>query len=195
MKAAWYESQGPAESVLIVGDMPDPQPGAGEVRLRLQASGINPGDVKKRSDDFGVGMPFPRVVPHSDGSGVIDSLGEGVSALAIIVSLLYVGYEFRRTNTMSSREADVALYERLQDSNRMRVETPGLAEILVVYEQNAEDLSDADRLRLRAFQQSLFETWELGWHYHEDGILSEDSWAEWDRWFSSEARRQPVSAW
>lgn len=83
MKAAWYESQGPADRVLIVGDMPDPQPGAGEVRLRIQASGINPGDVKKRSDDFGIGMPFPRVVPHSDGSGIIDSLGEGVSGWSV----------------------------------------------------------------------------------------------------------------
>jgi hypothetical protein len=57
------------------------------------------------------------------------SLAEVVSALAIIVSLLYVGFEFRRTRTMSSREADVVLYERLQESNRMLVETPGLNEV------------------------------------------------------------------
>jgi len=97
--------------------------------------------------------------------------------------------------TMSSREADTALYERLQDSNRMLVETPGLAETLVEFETTPQDLSDADRLRLLAFQQSFFETWELGWHYHQDGILNEDSWIEWDRWLISEARRQPVSAW
>ena len=78
MKAAWYESQGPAASVLAVGEMPDPEPGAGEVRIRVHASGINPGDVKKRSDEFGMGMPYPRVVPHSDGSGVIDLVGDGV---------------------------------------------------------------------------------------------------------------------
>lgn len=77
----------------------------------------------------------------------------------------------------------------------MLVETPGLAETLVEFETTPQDLSDADRLRLLAFQQSFFETWELGWHYHQDGILNEDSWIEWDRWFISEARRQPVSAW
>ena len=80
MRAAWYERQGPANEVLIVGEMPDPRPGAGEVRIRIAASGINPGDIKKRHDSFGLGMPYPRVIPHSDGAGVVDLVGDGVSA-------------------------------------------------------------------------------------------------------------------
>jgi NADPH2:quinone reductase len=63
--------------------MATPAPGPGEVRLRVAASGINPGDVKKRQDTFGVGMPFPRVVPHSDGAGVIEAVGDGVSAARV----------------------------------------------------------------------------------------------------------------
>src|SRR4051794_40495092 len=80
MKAAWYERQGAARAVLTVGEMPDPKPGPGEVRIRVVASGINPGDVKKRQDAFGYGMPYPRVIPHSDGAGTIDRVGEGVPA-------------------------------------------------------------------------------------------------------------------
>ncbi len=79
MKAAWYEKQGAARDVLKLGEMDDPKPGAGEVRIRLAFSGVNPGDVKKREDAFGVGMPYPRVIPHSDGSGAVDAVGEGVS--------------------------------------------------------------------------------------------------------------------
>ena len=79
MRAAWYEKQGPAREVLVVGDMPDPRPGAGEVRIRIAASGINPGDIKKRQDSFGFGMPYPRVIPHSDGAGRVDQVGDGVS--------------------------------------------------------------------------------------------------------------------
>jgi NADPH2:quinone reductase len=79
MDAAWYEKQGPARDVLVVGEMPDPQPGPGEVRILVAASGVNPGDVKKRQDTFGLGMPYPRVIPHSDGAGTIDRVGEGVS--------------------------------------------------------------------------------------------------------------------
>jgi hypothetical protein len=45
MKAAWYEMQGAAHDVLVVGEMPDPEPGPAEVRIRVAASGINPGDV------------------------------------------------------------------------------------------------------------------------------------------------------
>jgi NADPH:quinone reductase len=80
MRAAWYEKQGPAREVLVVGEMPDPRPGAGEVRIRISASGINPGDIKKRQDAFGYGMAYPRVIPHSDGAGHVDKVGEGVSS-------------------------------------------------------------------------------------------------------------------
>jgi len=79
MKAAWYEKQGPAREVLTVGEMPDPAPGPGELRIRIATSGINPGDIRKRQDDFGVGMPYPRVIPHSDGAGQVDLVGDGVS--------------------------------------------------------------------------------------------------------------------
>jgi NADPH:quinone reductase len=78
MRAAWYEKQGPARDVLVVGEMPDPRPAAGEVRIRIAASGINPGDIKKRQDSFGLGMPYPRVIPHSDGAGRVDQVGDGV---------------------------------------------------------------------------------------------------------------------
>jgi len=78
MKAAWYERQGVPSKSLIVGETVTPEPGRGEVRIRVAVSGVNPGDVKKRQDTFGVGMPFPRVIPHSDGAGVIDAVGPGV---------------------------------------------------------------------------------------------------------------------
>jgi len=78
MRAAWYDRPGPARDVLVIGELPDPEPGPGEVRVRISVSGVNPGDTKKRSDWLGFGMPFPRIVPHSDGSGVVDRVGSGV---------------------------------------------------------------------------------------------------------------------
>ena len=58
--------------------MADPDPGPGEVRVRLAFSGINPGDTKKRADWVGYGLPYPRVIPHSDGAGSVDAVGDGV---------------------------------------------------------------------------------------------------------------------
>src|SRR5919199_1001223 len=78
MRAAWYEKQGPAREVLTVGERPAPTPGPGEVRIRIAVSGINPGDIKKRQDAFGYGMPYARVIPHSDGAGHVDQVGDGV---------------------------------------------------------------------------------------------------------------------
>ena len=77
MKAARYEKQCAARDVLVVGEMDDPQPCPSEVRIRVAFSGVNPGDVKKREDAFGVGMLYPRVIPHSDVSGTVDAVGEG----------------------------------------------------------------------------------------------------------------------
>ena len=78
MLAAWYDRQGPASEVLQLGELKAPQPAPGEVRVRITRSGINPGDTKKRSGWQGTPMAFPRIIPHSDGAGVIDAVGDGV---------------------------------------------------------------------------------------------------------------------
>jgi NADPH2:quinone reductase len=78
MRAVWYDEQGPAAAVLQVGELSAPEPGPGEVRVRIRLSGVNPGDTKKRRGWLGSRMPFPRVIPHSDGAGVVESVGEGV---------------------------------------------------------------------------------------------------------------------
>ncbi|OZD65511.1 NADPH:quinone reductase [Rhodococcus sp. 06-1460-1B] len=78
MIAAWYDSQGPAQDVLQLGELATPRPGPGEVRVRLSLSSINPGDTKKRRGWLGSSMTYPRVVPHSDGSGIVDAVGSGV---------------------------------------------------------------------------------------------------------------------
>jgi NADPH2:quinone reductase len=72
MLAAFYDRQGAPADVFHVGEVPDPVPGEGEVRVRLTVSGVNPGDTKKRSGWLGNQMPFPRVIPHSDGAGVVE---------------------------------------------------------------------------------------------------------------------------
>ena len=80
MKAAYYQRQGAAREVLHIGEQPEPSAGPGEVRVRLLWSGVNPSDVKSRAGLRGGGMPFPTVIPHSDGMGLIDQVGAGVAA-------------------------------------------------------------------------------------------------------------------
>jgi NADPH2:quinone reductase len=79
MRAASYERNGSAREVLRVSEVETPQPGRGEVRVRLATSGVNPSDVKSRAG-LTRKIAFPRVIPHSDGAGEIDRIGEGVPA-------------------------------------------------------------------------------------------------------------------
>jgi len=80
MRATWYSRNGPAREVLVVGELPTPTPAAGEVRIKLATSGVNPSDVKSRS---GRPLGSESIVPHSDGAGVIDAVGTGVRAARI----------------------------------------------------------------------------------------------------------------
>ncbi|MDX6296582.1 MAG: NADPH:quinone reductase [Nocardioidaceae bacterium] len=77
MLAATYRKKGPAREVLRIEDVERPEPGRGEVRVRVEVSGVNPTDVKARSGQ----VPRPIngfQIPHQDGAGVIDAVGPGV---------------------------------------------------------------------------------------------------------------------
>ncbi len=76
MRAVWYDRQGPARDVIITGELPTPDAGLGEVRVRLEASGVNPSDTYRRRG--AVPAEYPRVIPNSDAAGVIDQVGPSV---------------------------------------------------------------------------------------------------------------------
>jgi NADPH2:quinone reductase len=78
VRAVWYERTGAAPDVLSFGEMATPEAGPGEVRVRLEASGVNPADVGRRAGSY-CALEFPRVIPNSDGAGVIDQVGKGVT--------------------------------------------------------------------------------------------------------------------
>lgn len=82
MRAISYRRCGPAAEVLEFGELPDPHPGPGEVLVRVHASGVNPSDVKTRAGLRGP-IAHPRIVPHNDGAGVIEAVGEGVDRARI----------------------------------------------------------------------------------------------------------------
>jgi NADPH2:quinone reductase len=82
MKAVWYERTGAAPDVLTFGDVPTPVAGPGEVRVRLEASGVNPADVGRRAGSYRA-LEFSRVIPNSDGAGIVDQIGDGVTRLSV----------------------------------------------------------------------------------------------------------------
>jgi NADPH:quinone reductase len=83
MQAAFYEGTGPASDVLHIEDIPIPEPGPEEVRVKVAWSGVNPSDVKSRAGNRNKSLPFPRIIPHSDGAGVIDQVGSDVTSARV----------------------------------------------------------------------------------------------------------------
>jgi len=82
VKAALYDSPGPAAEVLRVEELERPEPGPGEVRVKVAVSAVNPTDFKTR----GGATPRPIdgfQIPHQDGAGVIDAVGDSVDPARI----------------------------------------------------------------------------------------------------------------
>ncbi len=77
MKAIWYTHQGKPSEVLQWGEQPTPQAGPGQVRVKLMASAVNPADTN-RTVGRSYAMEAPLIIPNSDGSGLIDQVGDGV---------------------------------------------------------------------------------------------------------------------
>ncbi len=144
MRAAWYERPGPAE-VLQVGEMADPAPGPGEARVRVSFSGINPGDTKKRSDWVGYGLPYPRVIPHSDGAGVIDAVGDGIDAALVGERVwVYGAQSYRAFGTAAQltvvpADQAVALPEEVSDELGACLGIPGITAHRAVFADGPVD--------------------------------------------------------
>jgi NADPH2:quinone reductase len=77
MKIWSFKEAGDAADVLRLSEMNTPEPGQGEVRVKIAVSAINPTDCKRRSDGREL-VKFPKIIPNNDGSGVIVAIGEGV---------------------------------------------------------------------------------------------------------------------
>lgn len=83
MKAIAHSLTGDSDVFRLV-ERPTPEPGTGEVRVRVVVSGVNPTDWKtRRGSSVGQAMAFPEVVPNQDGAGIVEALGDGVDELHV----------------------------------------------------------------------------------------------------------------
>ncbi|HEY3140318.1 MAG TPA: NADPH:quinone reductase [Acidimicrobiales bacterium] len=132
MRAAWYERQGPAHEVLQVGELATPEPAAGEVRVKVAVSGIHVGDLGKRQGWWGSEMAFPRVIPHGDGAGLLDAVGQGVDPARLGERVwVYLAQSYRPFGTAAEyavvpSEHAVPLPEEIQFEQAAGLGIPGI---------------------------------------------------------------------
>jgi hypothetical protein len=123
------------------------------------------------------------------------AMAEVFGAFAIVFSLIYAGYELRRSSGMSSLEVDVILYEREREHNAVLFESREMAELVILADEAADELIGADRLRYLEYQHDFLDSWEIAFTYHRDGILNDESWEGWNEWYVRELRERPRFAW
>lgn len=123
------------------------------------------------------------------------ALAEIVTALAVVASLLYAASEFRRSQALTSTDVEHLLYDRMLEMDRLLIENRDLAEIQVTAAGKPGDLTPSDRARYLAYEHIFYDSWELAWTAHQDGVISETAWRDWAGWFTGEARRRPSVGW
>jgi len=121
MRAAFYERTGPAQEVLSLGTMPVPEPAPGEVLVRLHTSGVNPSDVKKRAGRMPAPADFPRIIPHSDGAGIVKAVGEGAATARVGERIWLWNAQWKRAHGTAAEYVAVPSMQavRLPDSTTL----------------------------------------------------------------------------
>lgn len=122
-------------------------------------------------------------------------LSQVVSSAAIIISLIYAGYEYRRSNTLTNRDVMDVIFQRVSETEQLLIENSDMALIILKAHNSPEQLLPEERLRYLAYDHIFYDSWESAWNYYHQGILEEADWVSWNRWFQMEFRKRPLLSW
>jgi len=86
------------------------------------------------------------------------SIAEIISSLAIIVSLIYVANEFQRSNTLTNRDVENIIYDRMLEMDRLIIENADLSKLVLKASNNPEQLETYEQLRYLAFEHIFYDT-------------------------------------
>ena len=123
------------------------------------------------------------------------SIAEIISALAIVVSLIYAANEFKRSQTITSRDVENIAYTRMMEMDRLLIENPEFVNILTKAQEDSIKLTKEEMIRFLAFEHIYYDSWETLWYYYQEGVMEKDAWESWNEWFISDAKLRPKRGW
>ena len=156
MKAAAVMTGGaPVAPNVELIDLPTPSPGAGEVRVRTEASGLNHLDVWVGMGIPGVDRPWPRVT-GSDGVGIVDAVGDGVDDVWVGRRVIMnAAHDLNSEDRSDGRPAG-------EQFHLVGEQSPGaMAEAFVVRVTNVMDIGEADPIEAAAFGLTHLTAWRM----------------------------------
>ena len=123
------------------------------------------------------------------------SIAEIISALAIVVSLIYAANEFKRSQTITSRDVENIAYTRMMELDRLVIENPEFVKIMSKVQEDSTILTNEETIRFLAFEHIYYDSWETLWYYYQEGVMDEDAWKSWNEWFIADSKLRPIIGW
>jgi hypothetical protein len=123
------------------------------------------------------------------------AIAEIISAAAVVISLIYVGFEIRRTTLESDADIQAELLSYTHQRRYLVIESADLSSILAKGYADPTQLSPDEALRFQSYIELLYAAWERAFMTREAGIFSEELFGEWNIWFTSVAERDPAFVW
>jgi len=123
------------------------------------------------------------------------SIAEIVSALAVVVTLIYAVSELKRSRAVASTGIETILYDRMLEMDRLVVEADGFADLLVRARAHPEGLDAGEQARYLAYEHIFFDAWEAAVEAHDNQLIGAESFRSWDEFFAADAARRTKFAW
>lgn len=123
------------------------------------------------------------------------SIAEIISAFAIVVSLIYAVNEFKRSQTLTSRDVENIVYSRMMELDKLLIENPELVNIVVKASDHSGEITREELKRFLAYEHIYYDSWETLWYYYKEGVMEEGAWNSWDDWFILDSRQRSIIGW
>jgi hypothetical protein len=124
----------------------------------------------------------------------IVSITQILSSLAVLVSIILLITEYKRSGILNEKSVENLVYSRIMELDRLIIENEDFAEIITKAYSFPDSLSKNERIRYLAYEHIFFDSWETLWVGYKDGLVEESTWIEWNDWFLSEAKKKPELA-
>lgn len=122
-------------------------------------------------------------------------IAEIVSAIAVVISLIYVGMEIRRSTLESDADIQSELLSYTIQRRYLLLENEDLSTLLIKGYESPSQLSKAEKLRFQSYVEILYVAWERAFMSKRSGVFSEELFEEWNGWFVSVAKNDPEFVW
>ena len=123
------------------------------------------------------------------------AFAEIISAIAVVISLIYVGMEIRRSTLESDADIQAELLSYTIQRRYILLENKELSVLLVKGYEAPSQLTPAERLRFQSYIEIIYVAWERAYMTKRAGVFSAELFEEWNGWFVSVAKNDPEFIW